>query len=108
MRCLINLVEAAGRKSPMQHLKIKKEIVAFVVKSPLYFSIPLQRRLQFIKFFSQQPVFTAIVDPQLRQATRKDGLKQPARALVKFPVVSIGVRSLVPYYQKISRQSLSK
>jgi hypothetical protein len=92
----------------MEALKIKREIVAIIMESPLYFTIPLQRRLQFIKFFSQQPVFNAVVDPQIRQAARKDDLKQPDRALVKFPIVSVGVRSLVPYYPKISRKSLAQ
>ena len=89
----------------MEALKIKREIMAVVMKGPLYFTIPLQRRLQFIKFFSQQPVFKAIFDPQLRQAVRKDDLKRPDRALVKFPLVSVGVRSLVPHYPKISKRS---
>jgi hypothetical protein len=103
MHCRINLVEAAGRKCPMETPKIKREIVAVVMESSLYFSIPLQRRLQFIKFLSQQPVFNAIFDPRIQQAARKDDLKQPDRALVKFPVVSVGVRSLVPYHQKSQR-----
>jgi hypothetical protein len=101
------LVEAAGRKCPMEALKIKREIMAVVMKGPLYFTIPLQRRLQFIKFFSQQSVFNAILDPQLRQGVRKDDLKRLDRALVKFPPVSVGVRSLVPHYPKISRKSLA-
>jgi len=81
------LLKAAGRKSLMEPLKIKREIVALVMKSSSYFTIPLQRRLQFIKFFSQQPVFNAILDLQLCQAARKDDLKQPdlIKALVNFP-----------------------
>jgi hypothetical protein len=59
----------------MGPLKIKREIVSIVMESSFYFTIPLQRRLQFIKFFSQQPVFNAILDPQLCQADRKDDLK---------------------------------
>jgi hypothetical protein len=92
----------------MDALKIKRQIVAVVMKSALYFTIPLQRRLQFIKFFSQQPVFNAILDPQLRQGVPKNDLKRPDRGLVKFPLVSVGVRSLVPYYPKISRKSLAQ
>jgi hypothetical protein len=59
----------------MEPLKIKKEIVAVVMKSPSYFTIPLQRRLQFIKFFSQQKVFNAILDPPLGQVARKGNQK---------------------------------
>jgi hypothetical protein len=77
MHCRINLVEAAGRKCPIEALKIKREIVAVVMKSSLYFSIPLQRRLQFIKLLSQQPVFNAIFDPRIQQAARKTGLLLP-------------------------------
>jgi hypothetical protein len=52
--------------------KIKREILAIVMKSPLYFTIPLQGRLQFIKFFSQDAVFNEIFDPQICQEDRKD------------------------------------
>ena len=44
----------------MENSKIKREIVAMVMKSPHYFTIPLSRRLQFIKFFSQESVFHLI------------------------------------------------
>jgi hypothetical protein len=73
----INLLKAAGRRRPMKPRKIKKEIVTLVMESPLYFTIPLQRRLQFIKFLSQQAVFSAILDLQLPQATQADDLKKP-------------------------------
>jgi hypothetical protein len=46
--------------------KIKREVVRVNLKGPLYFTIPLQTRLQFIKFLSQEPVFNAIYDPQIR------------------------------------------
>jgi hypothetical protein len=61
----------------VEPLKIKREIVALVMKSPLYFTVPLQRRLQFIKFFSQQAVFNAICECQIYAAIQKDDLKQP-------------------------------
>jgi hypothetical protein len=62
-----DLVKAGRRKSRMEALKIKREIVAILMKSPLYFTVPPQVRLQFVKFFSQPPVFNAISDPQIRQ-----------------------------------------
>ena len=40
--------------------KIKREIVAVFMESPLYFTIPLKKRLEFIMFFSQQPVYNHI------------------------------------------------
>jgi hypothetical protein len=46
-----------SRKNPMGTLKIKREIVAAFMKSPLYFTIPLDKRLAFIKFFSQPTVY---------------------------------------------------
>ena len=66
------LCQAGQRKSSMADLKIKREIVASVMESRLYFTIPLQERLQFIKFFSQPPVFNAISNLKIRQADRQD------------------------------------
>ena len=41
----------------MARARFKKELLAVLMESPLYFSIPLQKRLEFIKFFSQQSVY---------------------------------------------------
>jgi len=41
----------------METIKIKREIVAAFMQSPLYFTIPLDKRLVFIKFFSQPTVY---------------------------------------------------
>ena len=46
----------------MQTLKIKREIVAVFMESPLYFTIPLKKRLEFIMFFSQQPIYNHICE----------------------------------------------
>jgi len=46
----------------METPKIKREIVAVFMESPLYFSIPLKKRLEFIMFFSQQPVYNHICE----------------------------------------------
>jgi hypothetical protein len=43
----------------METLKIKREVVAAFMKSPLYFTIPLDKRLEFIKFFSQPTVYSS-------------------------------------------------
>ena len=48
------------RNYPMETRKIKREIVAVLMESPLYFTIPLKKRLEFIMFFSQQPVYNHI------------------------------------------------
>ncbi len=41
----------------MKRPKIEREILRVLMKSPLYFTIPLQKRLEFIMFFSQQSVY---------------------------------------------------
>jgi hypothetical protein len=46
----------------MERSKIKKEIVAVFMESPLYFTIPLKQRLEFIMFFSQQPIYNHICE----------------------------------------------
>ena len=47
----------------METPKIKRELVAVFMESPLYlFSIPLKKRLEFIMFFSQQPVYNHICE----------------------------------------------
>ena len=44
----------------METRKIKRELVAVFMESPLYFTIPIKKRLEFIRFFSQQPVYNQI------------------------------------------------
>jgi hypothetical protein len=44
----------------MERLKIKREIVAVFMESPLYFSIPLKKRLELIMLFSQKPVYNQL------------------------------------------------
>ena len=54
----------------METCKIKKEIVAVLMESPLYFTIPLKKRLEFIIFFSRQPVYNHICElnePKIRE-----------------------------------------
>ena len=46
----------------METSKIKREIVAVLMESPLYFSIPLKKRLEFIMFFSQKLIYNQIVE----------------------------------------------
>ena len=46
----------------METRKIKREIVAVFMESPLYFTIPLKKRLEFIMFFSQQPIYNHICE----------------------------------------------
>jgi hypothetical protein len=55
----------------MEDPKIKREIVAVFMESPFYFTIPLPKRLAFIKFFSQQPVYSNIIDPGSRNHPNK-------------------------------------
>ena len=46
----------------METSKIKREIVAVLMESPLYFNIPLKKRLEFIMFFSQKPIYNHIFE----------------------------------------------
>jgi hypothetical protein len=46
----------------MQTLRIKSEIVKVFMESPLYFTIPLKKRLEFIVFFSQKPIYNHICE----------------------------------------------
>ena len=46
----------------METPKIKREIVAVFMESPLYFTIPLKKRMEFIMFFSQQPIYDHICE----------------------------------------------
>ncbi len=55
----------------MEKPKIKKEIVAVFMESPFYFTIPLPKRLAFIKFFSQQSVYRNIIDSDLHNRLDK-------------------------------------
>jgi hypothetical protein len=63
---------------------IKREIVALVMESALYFTVPLQRRLQFIKFFSQPAVLNAIFYPQIQQEPRMNDLTNHEEIWINF------------------------
>ena len=55
----------------METSKIKREIVAVFMESPLYFTIPLKKRLEFIMFFSQQPIYKHICELEEHQMLGK-------------------------------------
>jgi hypothetical protein len=44
----------------MARARIEKDLVAILMESPFYFTIPLKRRLEFIRFISQQTVYELI------------------------------------------------
>jgi hypothetical protein len=52
----------AGGDGPMEKAKIRREIVAVFIDSPLYFTIPLKKRIEFIRFYSQQPIYSYICE----------------------------------------------
>jgi hypothetical protein len=54
----------------MDNVKIQRKLLAILMESPLYFTIPLKRRLEFIKFFSQRFVNNS---PVKAAATVADG-----------------------------------
>ncbi len=55
--------------------KIKREVVALVMESPLYFTIPLRKRLDFIKFFSNQTIFNKIGNCNMSEMDKKCYIK---------------------------------
>lgn len=52
---------------------IKKELLAVLMESPFYFTIPLRKRLEFIKFFSQQSIFHRICEYNSHLINLKSG-----------------------------------
>jgi|GEM_PF-597165 len=38
----------------MESARVKREILAIFMESPIYFNIPLRNRLEFLKVFSEQ------------------------------------------------------
>jgi hypothetical protein len=50
----------ADINSQRARVKAKRKILAVFMESPLYFTIPLHRRLEFLNFFSQQAVYERI------------------------------------------------
>jgi hypothetical protein len=41
---------------------IEREILGVLMESPFYFTIPLRKRLEFLKFFSQRSVYHRICE----------------------------------------------
>ena len=52
---------------------IKREILAVFMESPFYFTIPLKRRLEFLKFFSQKSVYQCICEYNEHLIGKKSG-----------------------------------
>jgi hypothetical protein len=44
------------------NVKIQRKFLAVLMESPFYFSIPLKKRLEFIKIVSQQTVYDLVHD----------------------------------------------
>ncbi|MGD0970161.1 MAG: hypothetical protein ABSA04_01985 [Desulfobaccales bacterium] len=57
----------------MASAHIKREILAVFMESPLYFTIPLRNRLEFLNSFSQQSVYHRICQyEELRISGKSD------------------------------------
>jgi hypothetical protein len=85
--------------TPMETPKIKREIVAVFMESPLYFTIPLKRRLEFIIYFihhyespdknKHSPTSLADVKASLYSKNLKSSSPQmPAQAMQIISVIS--------------------
>jgi hypothetical protein len=46
-------------------VKIQRKFLAVLMESPFYFSIPLKKRLEFIKIVSQQTVYDLVHEHNL-------------------------------------------
>jgi hypothetical protein len=64
----------AGRKGQMARAHIRREILAVLMESPFYFTIPLRKRLEFLNSFSQQSIYHRICQyEELRISGKSDG-----------------------------------
>jgi hypothetical protein len=59
----------------METPKIRREIVSVLMESPFYFTIPIKKRLDFLKFFSQQPIYNNIYELNASLICGERGLK---------------------------------
>jgi hypothetical protein len=60
----------------MERAGIRRELLRVLMESPLYFTIPLQRRLELIKFFSQQSVYQLVHKHNQPLINKKSDAKQ--------------------------------
>jgi hypothetical protein len=51
----------------MDRTWIKKELLGVLMESPFYFSIPLARRLELIRYFSKQSLYQAVRENRKQQ-----------------------------------------
>jgi hypothetical protein len=59
----------------MANKNINREILAVFMESPFYFTIPLKRRLEFLRFFSQTSVYHRICEYNEHLISGKSGSK---------------------------------
>jgi hypothetical protein len=59
----------------MASKSIKRDILAVFMESPFYFTIPLRRRLEFLRFFSQKSVYHRICEYNEHLLGGKSGSK---------------------------------
>lgn len=51
-----------GGMAQMAGAQIEREILAVLMESPLYFTIPLRKRLEYLKVFSRQSSYHRICE----------------------------------------------
>ena len=54
----------------------KRQILAILMESPFYFSIPLKKRLEFLIFSAQQSVYNRLSDSDEQVINRKSDFEQ--------------------------------
>ena len=79
----------------MESARIKKEILAVLMESPLYFTIPLRKRLEFLKLFSQQSIPHSIFEYKELRISGKSDFKwatfDPSKSLDNIYYLRLGV-----------------
>ncbi len=62
----------------MASARIRREILAVFMESPLYFTIPLRKRLEILNYFAQQSVYHWIWEYEELRISRKSDFEAAA------------------------------
>jgi hypothetical protein len=91
----------------MARARIKREILAVLMESPFYFTIPLRKRLEFLNSFSQQSVYHRICqyeELRLRGKSEGEGAVFDKTMNLNDPKDPIAGPIRAPSFPKISSQ----
>ena len=92
----------------MASARIRREILAVFMESPLYFTIPLRKRLEFLNYFAQQSVYHWIWEYEELRINGKSNFEAvPSDKTINFndPIAPVGDSLQLPSSPQISPQS---